>query len=215
MEKNEIKELESIIANHLKDVDENMIGYTIALLEDQLDEISKPEDLKEKIGDILIENSNSFSNDKEILKLCKGIFIDMYHLLPISKITETTKPDLQDDAEDEESEEDEVIYYKEDIERIEQEKRDRELAEKYGCKLCERIIPLTFHHLIPRTTHRKMMKRGYEKSELNKGIWICRPCHSGIHAVIPEMEMALNYYSLEKLLEHEGVLKVAKYYSKK
>jgi hypothetical protein len=75
------------------------------------------------------------------------------------------------------------------------------------CVLCERTMPLTFHHLIPRTTHKKMSKR-YEmdKKEMNRGIWLCRPCHSAIHNFITEENMALEYNSLDKLLEHEKVL---------
>lgn len=75
------------------------------------------------------------------------------------------------------------------------------------CVLCERVMPLTFHHLIPRTTHKKMMKK-YEmtKKELNHGIMVCRPCHSAIHRFIDEESMALEYPTLEKLLEHEKVL---------
>merc|ERR1711879_439957 len=35
------------------------------------------------------------------------------------------------------------------------------------CPICNREIPLTFHHSIPKSTHRKMMKLGYTKIQLN------------------------------------------------
>lgn len=76
------------------------------------------------------------------------------------------------------------------------------------CELCEREMPLTFHHLIPRTTHKKMLKRNlFEKKELNRGIYVCRPCHNAIHKLIDEYTMAQEYNTLEKLLDHEGVQK--------
>ena len=83
------------------------------------------------------------------------------------------------------------------------------------CVLCEREMPLTFHHLFPRTTHKKMMKKGYEKKELCVGIMVCRPCHSAIHRFIDEESMSAQYYSLEKLLEHQKVQDWIPYIAKK
>ncbi len=45
---------------------------------------------------------------------------------------------------------------------------------KYGCILCERTVPLTFHHLIPRTTHKRTYNKDKDVKELNTGVWICR-----------------------------------------
>jgi hypothetical protein len=42
------------------------------------------------------------------------------------------------------------------------------------CVLCEREMALTFHHLIPRMTHKKMMKKGLTKNELNVGIMVLK-----------------------------------------
>lgn len=90
--------------------------------------------------------------------------------------------------------------------------------EKYEngeCALCEREMSLTFHHLIPRETHKKMMKKDeLTKQDLSRGIMICRPCHSAIHKFIDEETMAIEYSTLEKLLEHEMVQKWIPYIAK-
>lgn len=43
------------------------------------------------------------------------------------------------------------------------------------CELCEREVPLTYHHLIPRSTHDKARKRKWHpESMLNSVAWLCR-----------------------------------------
>ena len=43
------------------------------------------------------------------------------------------------------------------------------------CEICEREVPLTYHHLIPRSTHAKVLKRGWHpESVINKVAWLCR-----------------------------------------
>ena len=43
------------------------------------------------------------------------------------------------------------------------------------CEICEREVPLTYHHLIPRETHDKVKKRGWHPEEmLNSVAWLCR-----------------------------------------
>ena len=76
------------------------------------------------------------------------------------------------------------------------------------CDLCERDQPLTFHHLIPRKLHdRRRFIRRYTKHEMrHRGLWICRPCHDGIHDIIPdETELGELYNTKEQLLGHEGI----------
>ena len=77
------------------------------------------------------------------------------------------------------------------------------------CELCKRFMPLTFHHLVPKSTHKLVVKRKlFSKDEVNsRGINICRPCHSSIHRLIDHKQMAYEFNSLDKLLEHEGVQK--------
>lgn len=43
------------------------------------------------------------------------------------------------------------------------------------CEICDREIPLTYHHLIPRSVHNKVLKRGWHPAErLNAVAWLCR-----------------------------------------
>lgn len=74
------------------------------------------------------------------------------------------------------------------------------------CPLCLRKSGLTFHHLIPRKLHRRdHFKKHYSKQELNKGINICRKCHSGIHNFYDEMTLAKELNSLA-LIQSDAAL---------
>ncbi|GAB2803497.1 hypothetical protein GCM10027040_34740 [Halomonas shantousis] len=75
------------------------------------------------------------------------------------------------------------------------------------CALCGRATPLTQHHLIPRTMHRKpRYRRRYSRDAMLKRIlWVCRPCHSHLHAVLDERTLADHYASREALLEHPDI----------
>lgn len=43
------------------------------------------------------------------------------------------------------------------------------------CEICERDVPLTYHHLIPRSVHDKALKKGWHKeSMINSVAWLCR-----------------------------------------
>jgi 5-methylcytosine-specific restriction endonuclease McrA len=76
-----------------------------------------------------------------------------------------------------------------------------------ACELCLRSwIPLTYHHLIPRSVHAKALRRGWaEEWELNKVAWLCRACHSFVHRVASNEELAREWDSVEKLGEREDV----------
>ena len=80
-----------------------------------------------------------------------------------------------------------------------------------GCEICSRgHIPLTYHHLIPRQIHAKAVKRGWHKEwELNKVAWLCRACHSYVHKIASNEELAKELYDVELLLEREDVQKWA------
>jgi len=84
-----------------------------------------------------------------------------------------------------------------------------------GCLMCEREMPLTRHHLIPRMVHSdKHYKKHFSREQLHKTVLICRPCHSAIHSFIDERTMAREYNTLEVLLQHEAVQKWIPYASK-
>lgn len=43
------------------------------------------------------------------------------------------------------------------------------------CEICEREVGLSYHHLIPRSTHAKVLKKGWHpESMINKVAWLCR-----------------------------------------
>jgi hypothetical protein len=78
------------------------------------------------------------------------------------------------------------------------------------CELCERRRKLTKHHLVPRAVHSKKryVNRFGKKEMRQRGLMICRECHSGIHDLIPsEKELADKYYTKELLLAHEAIQK--------
>lgn len=82
------------------------------------------------------------------------------------------------------------------------------------CVMCERVTMLTFHHLIPKTTHRKLKKldpKRYTRKSMSEGIMICRPCHSTVHQTETELSLALNYFTLKLIREHPKIKKWIQY----
>lgn len=80
-----------------------------------------------------------------------------------------------------------------------------------GCEICDREhLPLTYHHLIPRSMHEKAVKRGWHQEwELQKVAWLCRACHSFVHGIGSNEMLARELFSLEQILEREDVQKWA------
>jgi hypothetical protein len=75
------------------------------------------------------------------------------------------------------------------------------------CGLCGRpLVPgpsINRHHLVPKTF------KGRE------AVSIHRICHSKIHSVFTERELANHYHTFERLLTHEEILKFVKWVRKK
>ena len=88
--------------------------------------------------------------------------------------------------------------------------------EKFGrCPLCERECLLTFHHLIPRKLHRRThFKKNFSKDELNRGIDICRRCHSGIHSLYDEMTLGKRFWNVHLLLADDALRRHFRWVSK-
>ena len=107
---------------------------------------------------------------------------------------------------------------------------DEELDTENACRVCRRVMPLTFHHLIPRETHSHVLKKGgtllitvIESLYANRcekyrsksrkdwlevhGIKICRKCHSQIHRVESNMSLALKFNTLESIMQHPQIIK--------
>jgi len=83
-------------------------------------------------------------------------------------------------------------------------------------QLCERVMPLTFHHLIPRSTHRQLLKRHvFSRAEMTtRGASICRACHSAIHRMYDNKTLALELNTVDKLLAQEKVQRFCEWKSK-
>ncbi|KAH8727194.1 hypothetical protein GQ44DRAFT_612251 [Phaeosphaeriaceae sp. PMI808] len=71
------------------------------------------------------------------------------------------------------------------------------------CELCLRDwVPLTYHHLIPRSTHERVMKRGWHtEDKLNSVAWLCRACHSFVHRLARNEVLAKSYYTVGLIRE--------------
>ena len=85
------------------------------------------------------------------------------------------------------------------------------------CSVCERYLPLTRHHLYPRSTHQKLIKRkGYTKEFLSASVLsVCRQCHNAIHRFFVNEELAESYFTLDLLLDAPKFFKYAKCVSPK
>ena len=85
------------------------------------------------------------------------------------------------------------------------------------CALCGRGVPLTFHHLIPRTLHsNKWFKKNFTREQMGEGIYVCRDCHGAIHRFIPDhKKLGRHHNTLETLLEHEGLAGFVAWLSKR
>lgn len=73
------------------------------------------------------------------------------------------------------------------------------------CLLCERLMPLTRHHVMPRSTHKRYRKKGYTEDVLKRTIDICRPCHSAIHRTHDALTLAERFTTREALLGDESI----------
>ncbi|KAF8970942.1 hypothetical protein BDZ97DRAFT_1789395 [Flammula alnicola] len=83
------------------------------------------------------------------------------------------------------------------------------------CEICFREVPLTYHHLIPRSTHAKVLKKGWHPEVmLNSVAWLCRPCHSAVHHVTSNEDLARHFHTVELLLQREDIQKWQKYAAK-
>lgn len=81
-----------------------------------------------------------------------------------------------------------------------------ESVEKMKCPICKRELTnwsVSSHHLIPKTF------KGKETVDLHK------ICHRKLHSVYTEREMVKYFHTIERLLEHNEIIKFVKWVSKK
>jgi len=80
------------------------------------------------------------------------------------------------------------------------------------CPICHRVMQLTRHHLIPRSTHEHFRKHPHPTvNDLYVDVYLCRQCHSAVHRFQNEMTLAQEFYSLELLLAAEGIQRWGEY----
>jgi hypothetical protein len=60
--------------------------------------------------------------------------------------------------------------------------------------------------LIPKKLHRRpRFKQAFTRQHLSLGVYLCRPCHSGIHDLYSEMALAKDFAHIESLLADTGL----------
>jgi len=94
----------------------------------------------------------------------------------------------------------------------------REAAVEGSCQLCGRTnLSLTRHHLIPRSRHNKaLMQRSFSRTEMSGDIaMLCRPCHSQIHNIFANHELANYYHTVARLRAHSEVEKFVNWVKKR
>ncbi|CAZ83723.1 unnamed protein product [Tuber melanosporum] len=76
-----------------------------------------------------------------------------------------------------------------------------------ACEICERVgVGITYHHLIPKSTHAKVIKRKWHPEVMLDSVaWLCRPCHSTVHRCASNEVLAREYYTVALLLEREDI----------
>ncbi|CAO2656397.1 Nn.00g052000.m01.CDS01 [Neocucurbitaria sp. VM-36] len=72
-----------------------------------------------------------------------------------------------------------------------------------ACELCGRDwVPLTYHHLIPKSTHERVLKRGWHAEEMLGSVaWLCRACHSFVHRLARNEELARGFYTVDLIVK--------------
>lgn len=82
--------------------------------------------------------------------------------------------------------------------------------------MCERDLPTTSHHLIPKQIHSKnWCKKMFTKEEMNgRRANLCRDCHPYLHKKFTHAELGKLYNTVEKILANEKVAKHIKWLKK-
>ena len=89
--------------------------------------------------------------------------------------------------------------------RIEQDAAAGEALPPGCCELCERRMPLTQHHLVPRSQHAAHRARGVTQAHLSRTLACCRQCHNAVHEAADEATLAASYASRDALLGHPAI----------
>ena len=129
-------------------------------------------------------------------------------------IKRLTRAGIMDTIQEFNIEEDEMTYLLESLlntlsELTYEEEEGEDLADG-ECELCERLIPITRHHVHPKMVHNWCEQHlGKTKKELHHTIGICRPCHNAVHRLADHKKLAEFFNTTEKLLATPEILKFA------
>jgi len=66
------------------------------------------------------------------------------------------------------------------------------------CAMCDTMASMTKHHLVPKEVHNRC---SLPKAVMDKTINICRPCHDAIHRFHTNTELALEFSTIESLVQ--------------
>eukprot|EP00518_Triparma_eleuthera_P012462 CAMPEP_0182475338 /NCGR_PEP_ID=MMETSP1319-20130603/27222_1 /TAXON_ID=172717 /ORGANISM="Bolidomonas pacifica, Strain RCC208" /LENGTH=174 /DNA_ID=CAMNT_0024676323 /DNA_START=256 /DNA_END=777 /DNA_ORIENTATION=+ len=102
--------------------------------------------------------------------------------------------------------------------------KEPEVVDDGLCELCDRHGSREFHHLVPKSTHRRYIKKeklpenlseveaklderswGVAHFLMSYGVLICGCCHKAIHKAEENSKLAEDYNTLSRLLEHEKI----------
>lgn len=178
--------MKKIIKQHLPSIDPYVLSYFVETIEENAETLNDSKDLYE------LESFREWLTGEyqppEAKELCEKVFMDLWYVNLIGR------KGIENNEEETENEE--------------------ENLEEGCCLICERKTALTAHHLIPKTTHKHYLKKGYTMKELSKTIGICRPCHSAVHRAEDEKTLAESWNTLEKLLTHPKIIAFIPYIQK-
>lgn len=92
------------------------------------------------------------------------------------------------------------------------DKKESYNLDKIPCELCKRVTPLvTIHHLIPRGTHSKRVKRKYGDECTTRKVLLCVACHRQVHYLFSNKELENELNSLELLRVNPDIQKYLKW----
>lgn len=76
------------------------------------------------------------------------------------------------------------------------------MNKKYKCELCDReISEITKHHLIP-------VEKGGNDNHI---AFLCKTCHSQIHALYTNSELSYRLYTIDRLKKEEKINRYLKF----
>ncbi|KAH3762046.1 hypothetical protein Pelo_6106 [Pelomyxa schiedti] len=198
----------SVIAS-VPGANEYVVSYMGEVLhEAPLASLATSADVVRLVGEWL---ESELSRD-EITQLCDKLFLELQkcgmipgYVPPIPK---------KSDSSDDEGSENDTDSDGDDDDDDDEDEEEGEILGEGECELCEREMPLTKHHVIPRQVHERYVKKGWKKKVLNQGIMICRPCHNAVHNFWDNKTLAQSYNTVETLLDTEQMQKWIPYIRK-